>query len=551
MKQFIAPHISQRALVASALLATVLSPWSVFGQTLVESEFRLSAPASLVDRAITNALPQHAISQSQHWSTLTVATSLLPATLSAVDAKLSFALTSTPLQSGRLWRVSTAGLTAQVQIASLESHGTIQQTVAGAVVSVRVDAVCSDIQMQLNTGSFDFTTALNLAAPGAAMTKSQFSVVGVATHIDPSAWVVTIGSCQGPSGLAQLVSQSLSQALSNSPTLTAALNSAVVGQMVPAQTKLISLMQPQALPIGNAAVGATLLPEQVQSNSDGSLAISGHIRALVQAPSFANSAGASHTGGATAPAASSATTMPIAFSTNDAWITDSDQACFTVPIAFTARLAQAMADAQVLSGDWAPSSVAGFSSFMNNSLAKLFVWPDLLRYSAKTPMLLNIALSSPTLDWATLNKNDIATAASSGASLLPARVAISGQSQTRLLLLSQSQRQLISASNPTLSSTLAAAPYVSFAGPTIVDLTVSAANGAIVATVASVPRLKLHSTFDPLYVQKNHPNTYIANSTIAGQIKKSFAGQSFTVATPFHASHVFRSGEQLLIEGSL
>lgn len=446
------------------------SPSPVTATSVVHTPFQLELTQSDLDSIFLNGvvLPSLSGTLSEPIPDFTV-TNPINVKISGLNLTFNYNFNQPTFNAATdIWQLSANSLSADLMINRIDATQTVQVTQGGTQITVTLDGYCDQVHLILPNGA---TTATGAVQVDFAKGAPHFTLTSLNSSWTPGSWQVASMDCHGPNGFDKVVANAAESELR---------------QINPFLDQIKKVIQ-------------TNLDEVAGNNISLSLGISPNISLTLNAEKFTTLGGVqnfikiegnSDFNFTNVPQGLGCGTSLAAFPAppNSTMAEDS----ITFPTGVFSALISCLYLNKSLQSHFNSTQIPSFNSLEGNWFEEIFVWPDLLHFSHSD--VFDFEISSE----------------------------ISPSFQN---LRGGAANQVIADLNVPLTIDVNApehgvsVPYIHFF-PTISGATaVSIASGKVTLTLQKGSKLNLDKVWDPSYLEKYDPNTFIWTGLITSGMK--------------------------------
>lgn len=397
-----------------------------------------------------------------------------PVTVSGITGSVAYKLktASTKLVLGGDTPLVSEDITAHLLIRQVSVDAVIERVVSGIVLRVHFQGMCENIPLVLPTGKGKVTATVRsgIGADG----LPTVAVPGFQIDWAPDSWVIGDFNCTGFDGFKDKVQAGLRSTLRDSSKLGSGLQNAVQSKIVELQAQLQAwFLTPRPMDTGFAGIKFTLFPKSIANLTASGFQLQGDLAFEFPSAVVNESVDAGPVGATSGVLSDYALVVP------DALLTQLNLMSYKTGSYLLRKKGQ---------------DVAAFKSFQSNGLAQMFVWPEISRFSSTDPFYFDLSAQSlPKLSAIKDNGKGELNGSLSGDIAV---MTWSPKSKTEF-------EKMVNFTTPFSGAYRMWIP----AGGT--ELKVSFTNQAT----------QLKAVWDPAYLKRNNPNTYIAADTIESEIQ--------------------------------
>jgi hypothetical protein len=249
--------------------------WMAMGSSLIASAETLDGQASLVVHQ--KDLTQYVVDETAKWLTpnqiLADSIEIQKPYHSWINQLMyqgSAALNWNKDATTSTWSFDGTSTNVTLLASSFEVHDTIVVSSGGSSLSVRIDAVCNNVQLSLpGTYTIHGELPVNWVSNALQAPLQNFSMT-----LSPTVPVLTMGACTGPTGIQQLLQQQITQMFGQPAQLQAMIQNALQNTINGEVAKISApLMKPLAFAV--MGVQTTFTPAAISNLTSGSWIIDG------------------------------------------------------------------------------------------------------------------------------------------------------------------------------------------------------------------------------------------------------------------------------------
>lgn len=475
--------ISQSLSVAALVF---ISASTAAAEVFLESDFSLRVPAAVLDDQLQRALRGFATSENLSWSDITLGTEI-PAKVEKIDASVHFTIGDiSPLSPGREWRFTASGTEVSIVAHNLSATQRIERIVNGVKIITYINAKCDSLQMQLDKDKSRIQGSL-YSEPGNTVTATLTSFQW---DFNPADWRITYGTCEGPRGLQDFVTERIREFLSDRAGLSQQIRKSAqqsLNELLTRENAEAGWLAQRTLPSPSEKIAILMKPERIVPLAQGAIQLNGifNVRFKETDPRVE-----SFTYRLTETPETASGESPYLF----------------VPVEVAQGLIIGAVRSDLVHFDFPTDNFSAFKKLMASRVQQFILWTDLLHFARTTPFQWQLGIHR-------ISNLQFLTGKSMASDDLRAR--IKGSLWARMFA-------------PVASKFI---PYMSFQSPLETDVQLTLKNAQIQTQVERVAGVQLQETWDPDYVRIYRPNRHFARRTFSSAANE-LNGQKYAFPVP-------------------